>query len=187
MARSGFALPDPFAVVQYAAIGGIAYFVLKPGVDGVSIFQKLTQGIVSSLPGHTGGVGGPTPAGGQAGSDNRWGPANGGDNTFNINTGQSSVAPVLGLPFAVAGLPSLSAHVGFGHIGAGGQFNVILMDAQGNQVAQQTVFVGQDGQWNGYGADFMFAPPQNWGAFQNHIWAAIVGTSGEQYTTAQIV
>jgi len=175
----GSLLPDPTALLPYALLAGGAWFLLKPVAGGASLVQQFGNAL-SGANAAIAGVGN-----NPQGPDNptNSGAANGAGDTFNINTGQgvSYVRYVMGQP--------AGARVAFGHVGNGGPFLVILWaQAAGMfgigagdpiQIQQQTVNVGHDGQWTGYGVDFNNIGASGMWASAN-FWADIRSLDGSQ-------
>jgi hypothetical protein len=139
-------------------------------------------------------VGTPQPGGG----GNQWSPINAapGGNGFNVNTAESFWSPESGISALTTGV-TIRGHVGVGHIGPGGDFQMVLwadntgilgFGASGaQQILSQTFHTNSDADWTGYGVDFQGVPlGAAAGAGHTNVWAQIIGLSGEWYTQAPL-
>ncbi len=185
MARGGSVLDDIANIARLAVVAGVGIVLLKPRPDGTSLLQALA-GMVGTGLDLTGRGGAPGAA-----------PAPAPPLPPNIASGnQFDFADSTGLLFSVFG-GNFWGHVSVVHRGPGGSFRLLVqarsigflgLAGQGpwQTVVDQTLSVGDDADWAGYGNDVSFQLPADLRPTAVQVQASVYGLSGEHYQTRAV-
>lgn len=201
MARGGgfsLGLPDFGELLPVVVLAGGAYVLLVPGPDGTSLVQKFGNAVAGANSAASAIASFNIPAFG--GGPTTPGPANGTGDSFNINTDQS-VSWIRWLAGGAVGAFMGGAHIGFGHVGNGGNFVCRLWTqssglfglggTQPIKIGEKQFNCNADASWTGYGVDFdagpIAGPGSGWFTGTSlKFWADIVDVNGNLYNQAQI-